>query len=150
MGEAYGRIFQLRKKTESHNALSDAEKCDTGSENVCNLIYFTDFQLVIIKSHNEMISEWMEYPVFKAEYDALENEFALFDELIKARKKAGLTQAEVARRMGAKIPAIARLESGGGSKHRSPSVATINKYAEAVGCRLEIKLHPLTKTPNRL
>ena len=99
MGEAYGRIFQLRKKTESHNALSDAEKCDTGSENVCNLIYFTDFQLVIIKSHNEMISEWMEYPVFKAEYDALENEFALFDELIKARKKAGLTQAEVARRM---------------------------------------------------
>ncbi|QTA93442.1 helix-turn-helix domain-containing protein [Desulfonema magnum] len=103
-----------------------------------------------MKSHNEMVSGWMEDPVFKAEYDALEDKFALFDELIKARKKAGLTQAEVARRMDTKVPAIARLESGGGSKQHSPSVATLNKYAKAVGCRLEIKLHPLTKIPNQL
>jgi len=45
-GKAYGKIFQLRKKTESHNALSDAEKCDIGPENACNWIVFTDFQLV--------------------------------------------------------------------------------------------------------
>lgn len=103
-----------------------------------------------MKSHSEMISGWMKDPAFRAEYDALEAEFALFDELIRARKKAGLTQAEVAKRMGTGIPTIARLESGGCSKHKSPSVATLNKYAEAVGCRLEIKLHPLTGTPNRL
>ncbi len=42
-GKAYGRTFQLRKKTESRNALSDAEKCDTGPENACNWIDFTDF-----------------------------------------------------------------------------------------------------------
>ncbi len=92
----------------------------------------------------------MEDPVFRAEYDALEDEFALFDELIRAREKAGLTQAEVARRMNTEIPAIAHIESGGDSKHPSPSVATLNRYAKAVGCRLEIKLHPLTKTPKRL
>ncbi len=103
-----------------------------------------------MKSHNEMVSEWMKDPMFKAEYDALEDKFALFDELIRARKKAGLTQAEVARRMGTKIPAIARLESGGENKQHSPSVATLYKYAEAVGCRLEIRLHPLTKIPDRL
>jgi len=42
--------------------------------------------------------------------------------------------------MGTKTPAIARLESGGGSKQHSPSIATLRKYAEAVGCDLEIKL----------
>jgi transcriptional regulator with XRE-family HTH domain len=64
----------------------------------------------------------------------------LFDELLKARKAAGLTQAEIAERMGTKTPAIARLESGGGSNKHSPSIATLRKYAEAVGCDLEIKL----------
>ena len=95
-----------------------------------------------MKTHDEMINEWMEDPTFKKEYDALESEFALFDELIKARNNAGLTQSEVAERMGTKTPAIARLESGGGSKKHSPSIATLLKYAEAVGCGLEIKLVP--------
>ncbi len=95
-----------------------------------------------MKTHDEMINEWMRDPAFKKEYDALESEFVLFDELIKARSNAGLTQAEVAERMGTKTPAIARLESGGGSKKHSPSIATLLKYADAVGCGLEIKLIP--------
>ena len=97
-----------------------------------------------MKTHNEMVSNWMEDPVFKAKYDSLENKFALFDELIRARKRAGLTQAEVAKRMGTKTPSVARLEAGGGNKQHSPSIATLNKYAKAVGCRLEIKLFPST------
>jgi transcriptional regulator with XRE-family HTH domain len=64
----------------------------------------------------------------------------LLDELLKARGRAGLTQAEVAARMGTKTPAVARLEAGGGSRQHSPSVATLRKYARAVGCRLEIRL----------
>ena len=95
-----------------------------------------------MKTHDEMVKEWMQDPAFKKEYEDLDPEFALFDELIKARNKAGLTQVEVARRMGTKTPAIARLESGGGSKKHSPSIATLRKYAEAVGCGLEIKLVP--------
>ena len=93
-----------------------------------------------MKTHKEMVEGWKEDPAFRREYDALEEEFALFDELLKARKAAGLTQEEVAQRMGTKVPAVARLEAGGGSKKHSPSVKTLRKYADAVGCELEIKL----------
>ena len=79
-------------------------------------------------------------PEVRAEYEALEPEFALFDELLRARKRAGLTQAKIAERMDTKPPAAARLESGGGSARHSPSVATLRRYAQAVGCNLEIRL----------
>ena len=93
-----------------------------------------------MKTHSEMINEWKQDPAFQKEYDALEAGFLLFDQLMNARKEAGLTQADVAEKMGTKTSAIARLEAGGGSNKRSPSVATLRKYAEAVGCRLEIRL----------
>ena len=93
-----------------------------------------------MKSHNDMVKDWQQDPAFQQEYDALEAEFLLFDELLNARKEAGLTQADVADRMGTKTSAIARLEAGGGSKKHSPSIATLRKYAEAVGCQLEIRL----------
>ena len=93
-----------------------------------------------MKSHDEMLKEWKQDPAFQREYDKLEAEFLLFDELLRARKEAGLTQSDVANRMGTKTSAIARLEAGGGSRKHSPSVTTLRKYAEAVGCRLEIRL----------
>lgn len=93
-----------------------------------------------MKSHEEMLAEWKQDPAFRQEYDELEAEFLLFDELLRARKEAGLTQADVASRMGTQTSAVARLEAAGGSKKHSPSVATLRKYAEAVGCRLEIRL----------
>jgi hypothetical protein len=49
-----------------------------------------------MKTHDEMVQEWMQDPAFVREYDGLEQEFALFDEMLRARKEAGLTQAEVA------------------------------------------------------
>ena len=93
-----------------------------------------------MKTHDEMMQDWLEDAEFRQEYDALAAEFSLFDELLRARKEAGLTQAEVAERMGTKTSAVARLEAGGGRKSHSPSVATLEKYAEAVGYRLEIRL----------
>ena len=95
-----------------------------------------------VKTHREMIDEWMKEPEFVAEYDALADEFALFDEMLKARKNAGLTQADIAKKMGTKTPAIARLEASGRHKKHSPSLATLQKYADAVGCRLDIRLIP--------
>jgi transcriptional regulator with XRE-family HTH domain len=93
-----------------------------------------------MKTHDEMVRKWMEDPDFVHEYDNLEQEFALFDELLRARKEAGLTQAEVAERMATKPSVVARLEAGGGRQKHSPSLATLQRYADAVGCRLEIKM----------
>jgi len=91
-------------------------------------------------THEELKKKMLNNPDVKAKYDALEKEFNLFNELLNARMQAGLTQAEVADRMGTKTPAIARLEAGGGNKRHSPSISTLRKYAEAVGCHLEIRL----------
>ena len=81
----------------------------------------------------------MKNPEFKKEYDALEEEFALINELLAARTRAKLTQAQVARRMGTSQSAVARLESG-----RSPSLASLRKYARATGSKVQIKLAKAT------
>ncbi len=70
-------------------------------------------------THKKFRRKLLSNPEVKAEFDALEEEFSLFDELLKARMEAGLTQAEVAHRMGTKTPAVARLEAGGGNKKHS-------------------------------
>jgi transcriptional regulator with XRE-family HTH domain len=93
-----------------------------------------------MKTHDEMLREWRQDPAFVREYDSLAQEFALFDELLRARQEAGLTQAEVAELMATQPSVVARLEAGGGRLKHSPSLATLQKYAEAVGCRLEIKM----------
>lgn len=93
-----------------------------------------------MKTHDEMVADWMKDPELRAEYDALEDEFTLFDECLKARKRSGLTQEQIAVKMGTKASAVARIESGGGKKKHSPSLATLRKYADAVGCRLKIEL----------
>jgi transcriptional regulator with XRE-family HTH domain len=96
-----------------------------------------------MKTHSELIEKWRKDPAFTVEYAALEDEFSLFDELLNARLAARLTQAEVAERMRTKVPAVSRLESAGGRRTHSPSLTTLRKYAEAVGCRLVVKLEPL-------
>jgi predicted transcriptional regulator len=72
----------------------------------------------------------------RAAYDALADEFDLSRELIAARARAGLTQAEVAERMGTSQSVVARLESGA----QMPSVKTLLKFATATRSRPVIKL----------
>lgn len=79
-----------------------------------------------------------ERPGVRAAYDALAGEFAFLDEVLRARAESGLTQAEVAARVGTTQSAIARLESA--SSGHSPSIATLQRYAQALGCRLEVRL----------
>ena len=100
------------------------------------------------KTHDEMVSEWMEDPKFKTAHDALEGEFQLLKKMLHARKRAGLTQEDVANKMGTKAPAIARLESTSAYAKSSPSLNTLRKYAEAVGCTLEVHLKPISKSNN--
>jgi DNA-binding XRE family transcriptional regulator len=79
-------------------------------------------------------------PAFRVAYDALEDEFAALGALLVARKDAGLTQADVAERMGVSQPVLARIESSLGSRKHSPSLATLRKYADACGKKLVIQM----------
>lgn len=90
-------------------------------------------------SHEQLKRKALSRKTVQQEYDALTPEFILLREMLKARNDAGLSQADVAERMGTKAPAITRLESSLMSGRHSPSIATLKKYAEAVGRHLEIK-----------
>lgn len=87
--------------------------------------------------HEAFVAEASRREGFVEAYEALAPEYQLIDQLLKARRRAGLTQEDVAERMGTTKSAVSRLESAG--KH-APSLATLRRYAEAVGCELEIRL----------
>ena len=76
-------------------------------------------------------------PDVRKAYDELAEEFSFIDEVLKARAASGLTQAELAARVGTTQSAIARLESG--TPKHSPSIVTLQRYARAMGHRVEIK-----------
>ena len=91
-------------------------------------------------THKELKQKALSNKAVKKEYEELTVEFNILRQLLAARKKAGLTQAEVAEKMGTKAPAVTRLESSLASGAHSPSLATLEKYANAVGCHLSVKL----------
>lgn len=80
----------------------------------------------------------MARPGVRDEYDRVAEEFEFLDEILKARAAAGLTQADVAAKIGTTQSAVARLESAD-AKH-SPSIATLQRYASALGCKLQVRL----------
>lgn len=90
-------------------------------------------------NHAEFIAKAKQREGFAEAYDGLELEYSLANQMLKARSKAGLTQDAVAERMGTTKSAISRLESAG---RHAPSLATLKKYASAVGCDLQVKLVP--------
>jgi transcriptional regulator with XRE-family HTH domain len=85
--------------------------------------------------------KWMRDPEYRREYNALEEEFALASAVIKARRRAGLSQGELARRMRTSQSTIARLESG----RDRPSTRTLDRFARATGHRLRISFEPVRK-----
>lgn len=87
--------------------------------------------------HEAWIREARKRPGFQAAYDALEPKY----ELIRARMRAKMTQQAVAEKMGTTKSAISRLEGG----RRSPTISTLEKYAAAIGYKVEIKLKPVRK-----
>ncbi len=89
-----------------------------------------------MKTLNHLKAELLSDAETHAEYDLLAEEFALARELIAARAAAGLTQADVAERMGTTQSVVARLESG----RQPPSLRTVQRYASAIGCRAVVKL----------
>ena len=79
-------------------------------------------------------------PETKRAYDELEDEYAALNVVLRARREAGLTQSQIAQRMGTTTSAVSRLESSLISQKHSPSFATLKKYAHACGKKLVINL----------
>lgn len=86
------------------------------------------------------IAQNLRDPQFRAAWDSIQDEFSALDVLLEARRRAGLTQLQVAEKMGVKQSALARVESSITSRKHLPSLETLRKYARAVGCTLEIRL----------
>lgn len=94
-----------------------------------------------MKTHDQVVKKLLRRPGVRAEVERIEREeSALLDALLKARQEAGLSQAEVAERMGTHAPSIARLERALATGKHSPSVATLRKYVKACGKRLVLRV----------
>ncbi|MCR9121143.1 MAG: helix-turn-helix transcriptional regulator [Phyllobacteriaceae bacterium] len=91
---------------------------------------------------SELKAKWSKDPEFRAEYDALEEEFTLAAAMIEARMQASMTQEQIAKAMGTTQAAIARLESG----RVPPSTRTLQRFAEATGTKLRIRFEKADET----
>ena len=94
-----------------------------------------------MRTHEQVVSKLLRRPGVRKEIDRIEREEGeLLDQLLKARHDAGLTQAQVAERMGTHPPSVARLERALSTGKHSPSLATLRKYAQACSRELVIQI----------
>ena len=89
----------------------------------------------------EFKKEAMADPEFKKEYEALAPIWELRKKMIQLRLKEGKTQEDVAKLMGTQKSNISRLENG--EKVSFPTLATISKYANALGYKVKLDFEPL-------
>ena len=87
---------------------------------------------------SELHQKWIKEPKYRKAYADLEDEFALAKAVIAARNRAGLTQSELAHKMGTTQPVVARMEGG----RVQPSLRTLHRLAQATGSRLSIRFEP--------
>jgi len=92
-------------------------------------------------THEELVKKALKRPGVKKAYDELEDEFVLLREMVKVRHESGKTQEEVAKAMGTTTSVVGRLETGG-SKLHSPTLATLRRYARALGYNLQLRFVP--------
>ncbi|EJD4170158.1 helix-turn-helix transcriptional regulator [Salmonella enterica] len=88
---------------------------------------------------DEWVAKMLAIPAVKAEYDALVEESDLLDEMLAARKSAGLTLEQIAEHMGTTASVITRMERDLVSGKKGPSFATLKKFAKATGKKLQIR-----------
>ncbi len=69
------------------------------------------------------------------EYKRLDPHYRIISQLIEARLRKGVTQEQLAKKIGTKQSAIARLESG----NANPSLEFLEKVTEAVDSKLIIQ-----------
>ena len=94
-----------------------------------------------MRTHDQVVAKLLLRPGVRKEVERIERaEGEILDQLLKARREAGLTQAQVAQRMGTQPPAVARLERSLATGKHSPSLSTLRKYAEACGRELVLQI----------
>ena len=89
-----------------------------------------------MKTLKDIKRELLANPATQAAYETQAAEFDMARELIAARSRAGLTQSDVAQRMGTTQSVVARLEGG----RSIPSMRTVQRYAQAVGARAVVRI----------
>lgn len=94
-----------------------------------------------MKIHDQFVKSLLKRKGVRTELDRIEREEGeLLDQLLKARHDAGLSQSQLAERMGTHAPAVARLESALATGKHSPSIATLKKYVSACGKKLQLRV----------
>ena len=91
-----------------------------------------------MRTHDEVLAEHLKDPEFRAEWERTQLANAVALRLIAYRVEHELTQTELARRVGMKQPAIARLEAG----EHEPSLATLVRISRGLGIAFHIDITP--------
>lgn len=86
----------------------------------------------------EHLNSQLKNPAFKAESDALDDEFIIIQAMIDARKKSGLTQKQLAERTGIAQSDISKLENG----NANPSLRTLKRLAAGMGMKIKVEFLP--------
>ena len=94
-----------------------------------------------MSKYSDFLAEQLTDPAVKAEYDALEPEFAIIQAMIDARKSSGLTQKQLAERTGIAQADISKLESG----NANPSLKTLQRLAAGMGMKIKIEFQPIAQ-----
>lgn len=89
-----------------------------------------------MKNYKDLKKKLLKTPIVKREYDLLSGEYDLIQQLITKRLEAGLTQTELAREIGTRQSAIARLESG----NYNPTIGMLRKVSKALKADLRISI----------
>jgi len=87
----------------------------------------------------DYLKDQLKDPDFRAEYEALEPEFAVIIAMAEARKRMGLTQTQLAEKTGIDQSDISRIETG----DANPSLYTIMRLAAGMGMKVKLEFLPI-------
>lgn len=109
---------------------------DCAKYNIYDIVFYMKKEMkIILKSFKPLHDAWMRNPEYKKAYDDLEIEFALIRAILEQRERKGITQKQLAERVGTKQSAIARFESG----NANPTLAFVKKLSQALDLHLTVK-----------
>jgi ribosome-binding protein aMBF1 (putative translation factor) len=87
-------------------------------------------------SAEEAHRKWMKNPEYRREYEKLETEFQIAEQVIKARVKKNLTQQELAKKVGTGQAVISRLEG----RNSKSSISLLERVAKALGTKINLTI----------